>query len=51
MTMTTTGKDESALEGDDSIVGREYVVIEKRTVEVNALADGKQRIPRRVDGR
>lgn len=40
ITMTSTGKDESALEGDDSIVGREYVVIEKRNVEVNALADG-----------
>lgn len=41
ITMSSTGKDESALEGDDSIVGREYVVIEKRTVEVNALADGE----------
>ena len=36
-----TGKDESALEGEDSVVGREYVVVEKRTVEVNALADGE----------
>ena len=36
-----TGKEDSALEGDDSVVGREYVVVEKRTVEVNALADGE----------
>ncbi|ORY34580.1 hypothetical protein BCR39DRAFT_116114 [Naematelia encephala] len=35
----TTGKDESALDGSDSVVGREYVVVEKRTVEINALAD------------
>lgn len=27
--------------GDDSVLGREYVVVEKRNVEVNALADGK----------
>jgi hypothetical protein len=40
ITVNTTGKDESALEGDDSMVARDYVVIEKRTVEVNALADG-----------
>ena len=26
---------------DDSILGREYVVVEKRNVEVNALADGE----------
>ena len=44
ITMGSTGKDESALEGDDSVVGREYVVVEKRTVEVNALADGMSRI-------
>lgn len=25
---------------DDSVLGREYVVVEKRTVEINALADG-----------
>ena len=25
---------------DDSVLGREYVVVEKRNVEVNALADG-----------
>ena len=37
----TTGKDESALDAGDSVVGREYVVVEKQTVEVNALADGK----------
>jgi len=37
----TTGKDDSALEASDSVVGREYVVVEKRTVEINALADGQ----------
>ena len=26
---------------DDSVLGREYVVVEKRNVEVNALADGE----------
>lgn len=26
---------------EDSVLGREYVVVEKRNVEVNALADGK----------
>lgn len=44
ITMThaaTTGKDDSALDAGDSVVGREYVVVEKQTVEVNALADGK----------
>ena len=46
ITVNTTGKDESALEGDDSMVARDYVVIEKRTVEVNALADGKSAAPR-----
>lgn len=31
----------SAMTGDDdSILGREYVVVEKRNVEINALADG-----------
>ena len=25
---------------EDSVLGTEYVVVEKRTVEVNALADG-----------
>ena len=37
----TTGKADSGLEGSDSVVGREYVVVEKRTVEINALADGE----------
>lgn len=36
-----TGKDASALENSDSVVGREYVLVEKQTVEVNALADGQ----------
>jgi serine/threonine-protein kinase ULK/ATG1 len=35
-----TGKDESALAGSDSMLNREYVVVEKGTVEVNKLADG-----------
>lgn len=39
MTSEDTGKD-SALDGTDSVVGREYVMVEKQTVEVNALADG-----------
>lgn len=38
--ITMTGKDESALGASDS-VGREYVVVEKRTVEINELADGE----------
>lgn len=34
----------SGLTGDDdSVLGREYVVVEKRNVEINALADGKSR--------
>ena len=36
-----TGRGASALEGSDSMVGREYVVVEKGQVEVNKLADGK----------
>jgi serine/threonine-protein kinase ULK/ATG1 len=36
-----TGKDESALAGSDSMVGREYVLVEKGQVEVNKLADGE----------
>lgn len=35
-----TGKNASALDASDSVVGREYVVVEKQNVEVNALADG-----------
>ncbi|RSH93147.1 Serine/threonine-protein kinase [Saitozyma podzolica] len=34
-----TGKNASALDASDSVVGREYVVVEKQNVEVNALAD------------
>ncbi|ORX37575.1 hypothetical protein BD324DRAFT_641773 [Kockovaella imperatae] len=45
-----TGKDESALEGEDSVVGREYVVVEKRTVEVNALADELDRASKKPEG-
>lgn len=37
--ITSTGKDESALGASDS---KEYVVVEKRTVEINELADGKR---------
>lgn len=37
-----TGRDDSALAGSDSMVGREYVVVEKGQVEVNKLADGEQ---------
>ncbi|KAL1412572.1 Serine/threonine-protein kinase [Vanrija albida] len=36
--ITVTGKDDAALGASDS-VGREYVVVEKRTVEINELAD------------
>lgn len=36
-----TGRGESALTGSDSMVGREYVVVEKGQVEVNKLADGE----------
>ena len=41
LAMAMIGRSESALEGSDSVVGREYVVVEKRTVEINALADGE----------
>lgn len=36
-----TGRGDSALTGSDSMVGREYVVVEKGQVEVNKLADGE----------
>lgn len=37
----------SGITGDgDSVLGREYVVVEKRNVEVNALADGTLALPR-----
>ncbi|WWD20429.1 serine/threonine-protein kinase ATG1 [Kwoniella shandongensis] len=39
ITMRHDAKDESALEGSESIVGTDYVVVEKQTVEINALAD------------
>ncbi|WVR07941.1 hypothetical protein IAU60_004984 [Kwoniella sp. DSM 27419] len=39
MTMRHAGKEESALEGSESGVGTDYVVVEKQTVEINALAD------------
>lgn len=35
------GREDSALAGSDSMVGREYVVVEKGQVEVNKLADGE----------
>lgn len=41
MVREETGKDESALDENDSVVGRDYVVVEKNQVEINALADGK----------
>lgn len=56
-----SGRDESALTGSDSMVGREYVLVEKGQVEVNKLADGQypllsslamsRRIPRTDDCR
>jgi serine/threonine-protein kinase ULK/ATG1 len=36
-----TGKEDSALEGEDSVVGREYVVVEKTGVVVNSFADSE----------
>ncbi|KAK8849798.1 hypothetical protein IAR55_005134 [Kwoniella newhampshirensis] len=39
ITMRHAAKEESALEGSESIVGTDYVVVEKQTVEINALAD------------
>lgn len=47
--ITMTGKDESALGASDS-VGREYVVVEKRTVEINELADELEQRARRPSG-
>ncbi|BEJ11706.1 hypothetical protein CspHIS471_0201660 [Cutaneotrichosporon sp. HIS471] len=44
--ITMTGKDDSALGASDS-VGREYVVVEKRTVEINELADELEQRTRR----
>lgn len=44
--ITMTGKEESALGASDS-VGREYVVVEKRTVEINELADELEQRTRR----
>lgn len=36
---------EGEMMDDDSVLGRDYVVVEKRTVEINALADGSFRSP------
>jgi hypothetical protein len=44
MTHGATGKEDSTLDAGDSVVGREYVVVEKQTVEVNALADGQSSV-------
>ncbi|KAM0753377.1 kinase-like protein [Meredithblackwellia eburnea MCA 4105] len=38
---------DSMSESNDSILGRDYVVVEKRTVEINALADELATVPRR----
>lgn len=39
---SNTNRNESVMiESNDSILGRDYVVVEKRTVEINALADGE----------
>lgn len=35
-----TGKAGEVISSEDSMLGREYVVVEKRTVEINSLADG-----------
>lgn len=41
----------SAMTGDDdSILGREYVVVEKRNVEFNALADGESNFTKIITG-
>lgn len=44
--ITMTGNDENTLANSDS-VGREYVVVEKRTVEINELADELEQAARR----
>jgi serine/threonine-protein kinase ULK/ATG1 len=36
-----TGRASDVLSAEDSMLGREYVVVEKRAVEINSLADGK----------
>jgi serine/threonine-protein kinase ULK/ATG1 len=47
ITVNSADQDDSALESSDAALGREYVVVEKRTVEINALADGESScIPR-----
>ncbi|KAI5475162.1 serine/threonine protein kinase ATG1 [Pseudohyphozyma bogoriensis] len=38
---------DSMTESNDSILGRDYVVVEKRTVEINALADELASVPKR----
>lgn len=45
--ITMTGKDDGALGASDS-VGHEYVVVEKRTVEINELADELEHHARRA---
>ncbi|WWC73813.1 uncharacterized protein I206_107785 [Kwoniella pini CBS 10737] len=39
MTMKHDAKEESALDSSESVVGTDYVVVEKQNVEINALAD------------
>lgn len=40
----TKSAGDSMSDSNDSILGRDYVVVEKRTVEINALADGELRV-------
>ncbi|WWC92685.1 uncharacterized protein L201_007644 [Kwoniella dendrophila CBS 6074] len=39
LTMRHDAKEESALDSSESVVGTDYVVVEKQNVEINALAD------------
>nr|XP_018260145.1 ULK/ULK protein kinase [Kwoniella dejecticola CBS 10117]OBR82303.1 ULK/ULK protein kinase [Kwoniella dejecticola CBS 10117] len=39
MTMKHHSREESALDSSESVVGTDYVVVEKQNVEINALAD------------
>ncbi|WRT69818.1 serine/threonine-protein kinase ATG1 [Kwoniella shivajii] len=39
ITMRHDAKEESALDSSESVVGTDYVVVEKQNVEINALAD------------
>jgi serine/threonine-protein kinase ULK/ATG1 len=48
-----TREADSMTESSDSVLGRDYVVVEKRTVEINALADGPSHsipLPASTDG-